>query len=157
MGTKMKIKELTNTEILKLKESGDFISLNEIDASEKLTYSSVSDGVENNTFAIFDLRDSVDCVKQMRIYYSKSLAVPTKDKNTTEREIEDNVELVMSVLVNIFSYLKTKTIETGRVKIYANTQLEFMVFSLMAQEMQKKDEDKHDIKLYKRWIEIIER
>jgi hypothetical protein len=145
-----KIEELSESELTKIKQSNDFISSDEICISDKCLYLAVYSEEENNKiYAVFDIRDAIDYIKHMRIYYLKSLMLIN-----TEAEIEDNAIVVFGVLIDIFRYLKDKADKIGFVKIYVNTDSEFLVFSLMARKLAEQEEGKFNIKIYKNWIEL---
>jgi hypothetical protein len=107
----------------------------------------IIDEKENKIYAIFDLRNALRSLKRMHIYYAKILTIAENNL-----AIMNNATIVFNVLMDIFRYVKEEAVRLGAVKIYAKDEMSFLVFSLMAKKLQKKDE--YDVLLYSKWIEI---
>jgi hypothetical protein len=67
----IKLRELSAEELIKIKDANEFISSEEIGNSSECSYLAVIDEKENKIYAIFDLRNSLRFLKQMRVFMLK--------------------------------------------------------------------------------------
>jgi hypothetical protein len=116
------------------------------DKEDKRTFYYVIDGEEK--VALFDIRDAIDTLKQMSIYYSeKFFSEYSLDK--VEGAIEKMIDVLDSIFEFIQELLRTKW---ERAKIYSRNRGEGMVFKVLADQV--KTLGTYRVTYYSKWIDI---
>jgi len=146
MINKIDIQPLENSALQQLRSTPDFNILpDEGNGNKHCSYYLVYNKENNQNLAVFDLRDAVNAIKHMQIYYSKTFLF-------SGDPIEQLGEKAFWILARIFMYIFPLCEKWDRVKIYTNDDGTRSVFTLLANNL--KQAGPYNIKTYSHWIEI---
>jgi hypothetical protein len=102
----------------------------------------------NKEVALFDLRDAINSIKQMSIYYSEEFF-----SQYSLDSIEGAIEKMVDVLDCIFEFIQELLCtKWGRAKIYSQNRGEGMIFRVLADQV--KALGIYKVSYYSKWIDI---
>lgn len=101
----------------------------------------------NCSLAVFDIRKSLDSIKQMSIYYSKQMFENVENRWNV---LDDTME-ALNIVVTIFKFLLEHDYDVKTTKIYSANNYEYAVFSIMAKNLLTQG---YSVRLYSKWIEL---